>query len=57
MAHLSAGVPLYGLFHFAVGAPSQRLQKLVAVFQVMLVMVFLHARVSPSITACRVLFG
>lgn len=55
-AHLSAGVPLNGLLDFAIGASSQRLQQLVAVFQVVLVMVFLHARVSPSITACRGLF-
>lgn len=42
-AHLSARVPLDGLLDFAVGAPSQRLQQLVAVLQVVLVMVFLHA--------------
>lgn len=57
VAHLSARVPLYGLLDFAIGAPSQRLQELVAVLQVVLVMVFLHARVSSSITACRGLFG
>lgn len=53
MAHLSAGVPFNRLLDFAVGASSQGLQQLVAVFQVVLVVVFLHARVPPSITACR----
>lgn len=53
MAHLSARVPLNGLLDFAIGASSQRLQQLVAMLQVVLVMVFLHARVSPSITTRR----
>lgn len=52
-AHLSAGVTLNGLLDFAIGASSQCLQQLVPVFEVVLVVVFLHARVSPSIAACR----
>jgi len=43
VAHLSAGVPLDGLLDFAIGASSQRLQELVAVFQIVLVVVFFHA--------------
>lgn len=43
VAHLSAGVPLDGLLDFAVRASPQRLQQLVAVFQIVLVVVFLHA--------------
>lgn len=55
--HHSARVPLDGLFDFAIGAPSQRLQELIAVFQVVLVVVLLHAGVPPTIAACRGLFG
>lgn len=55
--HHSAGMPLDGLFDLAVGAPSQRLQELVAVLQVVLVVVLLHAGVPPSIAACQGLFG
>lgn len=55
--HHSARVPLDGLFDLAVGAPSQRLQELVAVLQVVLVVVLLHARVPPPIAACRGVFG
>ena len=50
-SHLSAGVPLDGLLHFAVGASPQRLQELVAVLQVVLVVVLLHARVPASVAA------
>lgn len=46
--HLSARVPLDGLLDLAVGAPSQRLQELVAVLQVVLVVVLLHAGGPPS---------
>lgn len=53
VAHLSSGVPLDGLLDFAVGASSERLQQLVAVLQVMLVVVFLHAGVPPPIAARR----
>lgn len=42
-AHLSAGLALDGLLDFAVGAATQRLQQLVAVLQVVLVVVLLHA--------------
>lgn len=56
VAYLSAGVPLNGLLDFAVGASSQRLQQLVAVFQVVLVVMLLHARVSLSVAACRGVF-
>lgn len=53
VAHLSAGVPLDGLLDFAVGASPERLQQLVAVFQVVLVVVFLHARAAPPPAAAR----
>lgn len=49
-AHLSAGLPLNSLLDFAVGASSQRLQELIAVFEVVFVVVLLHARAPPSIT-------
>lgn len=55
--HHSARVPLDGLFDLAVGAPSQRLQELVAVLQVVFVVVLLHARVPPTIATCWGLFG
>lgn len=55
--HHSARVPLDGLLDLAVGAPSQRLQELVAVLQVVLVVVLLHSGVPPAIAACRGLFG
>lgn len=57
IAHHSAGVPLDGLLDLAVGASSQRLQQLVAVFQVVLVVVLLHARVASSVAAGRQLLG
>lgn len=61
LAHLSAGVPLDGLLHLAIGASAQRLQELVAVLQVVLVVVLLHARVPPAVvvgvTVCRGLLG
>lgn len=55
--HHSARVPLDGFFDLAIGAPSQRLQELVAVLQVVLVVVLLHAGVPPSVAACWGLFG
>lgn len=42
-------MPLDGLLDLAVGASAQRLQQLVAVLEVVLVVVFLHARVPPSL--------
>lgn len=50
-------MPLDGLFDLAVGAPSQRLQELVAVLQVVLVVVLLHAGVPPAVAARWGLFG
>ena len=53
VAHLSAGVPLDGLLDLPVGASPQRLQQLVAVLQVVLVVVLLHARAASPVAARR----